>query len=265
MIRRTSDFSLFSDEQLTKIAKVVEDKENKKLFDTFDDSEKARITAKELKVQGYLAEVYQAGEKWKVYIKSPETISLKEAESTGAFKKVAFGRYVFEKSSSLEMHEYSFNHGSIWRISTDEHGNQVLVKECDEENEEEVIRKTASLQKVAQNFSYVDANNFNNVFKVIFNITALNQVGTNFLNDLYNGSATNLQLYFIEKLNEDLDEYVNQVVSAKALQTNEVEEVKDIIRGNFDAGQFTTLQDIDATVEDYILEKNSGETTEEQI
>lgn len=263
MIKRTDDFSLFSDDQLLKIAKVVEEKQSKRLFDTYDDEDKARITTKELKVQGYLTELYQAGEKWKVYIRTPETVSLKEAEQSGAFKKVAFGRYVFERSSSLEMHEYSFNHGSVWRVAADEHGNQVLVKECDDENEEEVIRKTASLQKIAESFAYVDAQNFNNVFKVIFNVTALNQVGTDFLNDLYNGTAANLQLYFIEKLNEDLDQYVNQVVSAKALQTEEIEAVKTIIKENFDAGQFMALQDVDRTVEEYVQNLTKAENGEE--
>lgn len=263
MIRRTSDFSLFSDQQLQKIAKVVEEKESKKLFDTYNDEEKARITAKELKVQGYLTELYQAGDKWKIYIRTPETVALKEAEKSGSFKKVAFGRYIFERNSSLEMHEYPFNHGSVWRVVADENGNQVLIKECDDENEEEVIRKTASLNKVASAFAYVDGQNFNNVFKVIFNITALNQVGTDFLNDLYNGTAANLQTYFIEKLNEDLDQYVNQIVGAKALEQTETDAVKAAIKENFDAGQFVVLQDIDKTIEEYVANLNKAESGEE--
>lgn len=261
MIKRTNDYSLFSEKEFSKIANVVSKNESKKIFDTFSDIEKARIAAKELKIQGYNAEVFQSGNMYEVHVTKQDNIDLKVAENSGAFKKLAFGRYVFERNSSLEMHNYPFNHGSIWRVSTDDQGNQVLVKECDDENEDEVLRKTASLKKVANGFDYVEDNNFNNVFKLIFNITALNQIGTNFLNDLYNNSASNLKIYFIEKLNEDLNEYVSQVSSSKTIMPNspELEDVQRLIKEKFDMGQYAAISDIDRTIDEYLLEKKEEE------
>lgn len=263
MIKRTNDFSLFEDKEFLKIAAVVNKKEAKKLYNTYPDVNMARIAKKELEIKGYKTELYQKGNEWQLYlIENLQKISLEEAEKSGAFKKLAWGRYVFQRESSLEMHKYPFDDGSIWRVITDVDGKQYLVKEYLDDNEEEVVRyKKASLTKEAETFDFVTPNNFNNVFKLIFNIVALNQIGTNFLNDLYSGNAVNLQNYFIEKLNEDINEYVEQIASAQSIQPNspELDEIKQLIKEKFDNNLMTSITDIDKTIDDYVLEKQQQE------
>lgn len=143
MIRRTDDYSVFADKDLSKIASAVEKAESKKLFDSFDNEIDAEIASTELRIKGYKATIERTAGKFKVVVTKQDHIALDEAEESGQFKKLAWGRYSFERQSGVgELFEYNFNDGSIWKLATDDDGNSVLVKEVDEEDEENVIRNT---------------------------------------------------------------------------------------------------------------------------
>lgn len=143
MIRRTDDYSVFSDKELNKLASVVENIDNKKLFDSFPNEIDAEIASAELEIKGFKTSIEKTASDYRVTVIKQNNISLSEAEESGLFKKVAWGRYSFERESGVgDLFDYNFNDGSIWKLATDENGNQVLVKETDDEDEEMVIRNT---------------------------------------------------------------------------------------------------------------------------
>lgn len=261
MIRRTDDYSLFSSKEMAKIAQAVKKSENKRLYDTFeiDKVDIARTAVKQLKVQGYHAELYNTGSKLEVYVITPEKVSLKEAEQSGSFKKMAFGRYSFHKSSSLEMHSYNFDDGSIWRIAVDSDGTSILVKEVDDEDDDSPIRginKTAGTIKIAE---VVTISNYRNAAQLLFsNVTSLNQTGNEFLESLFEGP---LKTQIIEQLNQQIESYIDNSLSLLNFNQSQVEELKGLISDGISSSQFNTLASIDQFINSYYT---SGENSEEQ-
>lgn len=268
MIRRTSDFSLFSDKELSKIASAIQKAESKKLFDTFDNIENARIAKKELRVMGYDAEVYTVGNKHEVYMIMPEKISLREAENSGSFKKLAWGRYVFEKEASLEMHNYSFDDGSIWRVSNDEDGTPVLIKEVGED-EEEIIRgngsnnlsKAASIEKKA-GFDTINQNNYQNALKLLFTINTVHPLGDQFFASLFDGL---FKMDIIAEMDRLLEEHIyNFVAGMNDPNGIDWSELMTSISSGITNNQFITIQDIEKFVTSYLTGEQAEDESEEQ-
>ncbi|MDF2534302.1 MAG: hypothetical protein K0R18_459 [Bacillales bacterium] len=187
MIKRTDDYSVFSSKELNKIASAIEKAESKKLFDTFDSKKEADVCAAELKVNGFKTEVEETvNGKFKVYTAKLQHVSLNEAEESGQFKKLAWGRYCFQRESGVgELFNYNFNDGTIWKLATDENGAPVLVKEVEEDEEETPVRnpqlaqqtKTAATKRKDVRYTS-DVS-----FKTIANILYDSSFGDAFLHD----------------------------------------------------------------------------------
>lgn len=262
MIRRTEDYSMFSNKEMEKIAQAIKKSDSKKLYDTFeiDKIDIARTAVKQLKVQGYHAELYNTGSKLEVYVIAPEKVSLKEAEQSGSFKKLAFGRYSFQKNSSLEMHNYNFDDGSIWRIAVDSDGTSILVKEVDDEDAPiRGMDKRAGLTRTAAP-AIVTISNYRNAAQLLFsNVTSLNQAGNEFLEALFEGPLKN---QIIDQLNQQIETYIDNSLSLLNFVEGQIEEIKGMISEGITSSQFNTLASIDQFINSYYV---SGENSEEQL
>jgi hypothetical protein len=226
MIRRTNDFNYFSDDVLKKIAKVIENKENNKLYDVYDNEDKARLVKAELKVKGIHSTINKKGDKYEVIINKNESILLDEAEKSGQFKKIAWGRYSFQRESGIGMFNYDFNDGSIWRVSQDEHGNAILIKEVDDEDEDNVIRNSPSQTNVkvasSNKFSFVNKETMSRVASVMFG--PQNEKWMNMI--LSSDSSYSI----MEKLNLEFDNIVNQkIASLNITSDKDIKELKKLI------------------------------------
>ena len=140
MIRRTGDYSSLPDKDFNKIASVVNKTESKQLFNSYEDKSKAELIALELKVKGFKVELNKTASSYDVYTIKSESIPYDKALKSGQFEKLAWGRYCFQRQSQIGMFEHNFDDGSIWRLSTDENGESILIKEFQDDNEEDVIR-----------------------------------------------------------------------------------------------------------------------------
>lgn len=161
MITRSEDFSVLDQQSLNKLANIINNQS--KMVDLVDDKSKAVKMQKELELQGFSAEVIPHGSKYKVTAKQKERIDLRKAQESGMFKKLAWGRYCFERESRLGAFSYDFDDGSIWKVVKGEDGNEYLIKEVDD-NDKEVIRT-----KVASNDISINDDNYKTAMKLAFN------------------------------------------------------------------------------------------------
>lgn len=253
MITRITDQSFFSNEFLDKIAKVVEKKENEKLFDIVDNEEKALLIKKELKVQGYQVRIESFGKKFKVIAIIPNKIELESAVQSGAFKKLAWGRYCFQRpqeiTAAFGMFKYDYDDGSIWRVMTGEDGKEYLIKEVEDELEDEVIRvKVANIEEY-----YVNDNNVKSVIAILYDSLE----GNEFVNEIL---QSNLKSNIHSFLNDKLKKIINcEIEQSQFIKSpSYASELKGLIQTAINTKQLTTRGQLKSLVADYtksVIEK----------
>lgn len=212
MIRRVGDCSNLPNDSLEIIAKVIKEKDDKKLYRTCNSNEELSIAIKEIKLKGYNSKIEKFGDKYNVYSILPETVNLNEAEKSGQFKKLAWGRYSFQKANSINgFQPLNYDDGSIWKVITNEDGKQYLVKEVDDDDEDKIVRNTtATLKKKADSENYVDDQNFSTVMQILYHNSST--PNSNFMDELlevpsvrqtiYNLLAKKLDTLIVEKLQQ---------------------------------------------------------------
>lgn len=252
MIRRTDDYSAFSNKDLNKIANVVKKAESKKLYDIYENADEAHVVAAELKIKGFHSDVYQVGGKFQVFASTPDSISLEQAEQSGQFKKLAWGRYSFQKESAIGMFDFNFNDGTIWKLSQDENGNQILIKEVEDDNEDEVVRnkqmnnnvKTAGVKKIA---SYVSDNTFSKVAGIFYG--PQNEDWIQLI------LSTDQKYSIMNKLNDKFDKVVNEkIANCQITDEDEIDEVKGLIMTAL-ATDISSLESLDNFLNHYVQDK----------
>jgi len=139
------DYPLFDDKTFEKLAKVVEDQS--KIVQIVDTEDEADLISKQLNIQGYNTKVEKNINGYQVIAKPKEKVEYKEALNSGQFKKVAFGRYTFNRNANnpLGIQHYNFDDGTIWKIMKGKDGKEYLVKEVEDNDEEKVIRNTKNI------------------------------------------------------------------------------------------------------------------------
>lgn len=234
MINRVNDIDVISNDSFEKLAKIIKEKGSKKLYRICSSNEDASVAIRELKVQGYNSKVEKLGNNINVYKIIPEMIELNKAEQTNNFKKLAWGRYCFQKNNSINgFEEYNFDDGSIWRVITDENGKEYLVKDVDDDNEDKVLRKkTASLSKIA---AYTDDNTMNSIIKVIYNT----DIDSQFLSDLVSSS---LKQNIFSLLDEKINVLITEATQQKNIvDTTVIDNLKEYISTNIANNTITDL------------------------
>lgn len=213
MIRRTDDYSVFSNDELNKLASVIKKAESKKLFNSFDNEKDAEIAKSELELQGFNAVIEKTANKYNVNTIKDEFVSLEEAEKSGQFKKLAWGRYCFQRESGVgDLFDYSFNDGSIWKLATDEEGNAVLIKEVDDEDEDEVVRNVQDNRQQMRTASkkdevkYASDITIRNIAKILYDTdltdSFLHEATPDVKNSLYKMFNSKFDSLVISKLQE---------------------------------------------------------------
>lgn len=253
MIRRTDDFNSFSSDALNKISKVVNKKEEKQMYGTYHSLNEARIVESELKVKGIESETYKVGNDFRIYTLNNVSIPLQDAEDSGQFKKLAWGRYSYQKEAAVGMFDFNFNDGSIWKVSQDENGNSVLIKEVDDENEDEVVRSNQLVtnMKTASNsdISLINDSNFKNVTSMFYG----NQ-NDDFI-ELILSTQNKYQVF--EKLSNKFNEVVNTKLSnCQINDEKESDELKKMIISSINE-DIKKIDDMDVFLKSYIEDKIS--------
>lgn len=247
MIKRTNDYNVFSDDELNKIANVVKKSENRKLYDIYDDRNKAHIVKDELQIKGFKADVFSSGGKYHVYASTPDSISLEKAESSGQFKKLAWGRYCFQRESAIG--NFDFDDGSIWKLSSDENGNPILIKEVMDEDEEEVVRnntKTANLVKQAT--IYTNDSNLNAITQMIYG----QPLNSTFVTDLM---ASNAKQSVFDMLDGKIDTIVTSKLDSAGIEDQTVvDELKNLISSSL-GSQITDDETLESFISTYLDQK----------
>ena len=232
MITRVGDPGPFDDEQLQQLASRLASTPQKKLYRVAEDLTQARILEQELRVKGYQSSTYQVDGGYEVYAVTSAKVGLREAEDSGAFKRLAFGQYMFEKNASWEMHHYPFDDGSIWRVATDEDGNQILIKEVSDFDKNQVKRvpkednvRTASLS--VEDDSWVH---------ILFNDAS----------DFYDAlMASPLRTQVMAWLNERANTMLQGMVHEFKIPNDKLTDLEDMVKSNLghQIKDLTTLQD----------------------
>lgn len=241
MIKRVNDLTIFSDNALEKLAKIVDGQENIKLIDIVDNQDKVLLIQKQLKVQGYQSKIEIYGDKFKIYAMIPAHICFKEAVASGSFKSLGWGRYSFEREAALGMFKYDFDDGSIWRTMVGEDGKEYLIKEVDDERDDEIVRvKTANVDLM------INDENAKTIVSILYDDLGNNQL----VDDLLNSDIKS-QIYSI--LNTKLANLINsQIEQHHFIKSPEyIADIKGIIKVAINDSKLKTKNQLQDLIKDY--------------
>lgn len=149
MISRIADqYNFISDECYEKLAKTLENKDNKKLFSVVSSEDEAKEIRNKLAKNGYSVSIEKYNDMFKVLYSSEQPKIKATRETLACFENVGNNQFkALQKIAGV--YDYAFDDGSIWKIQKID-GIEYLVKEINDENDEnDVIRKTASSTKTA--------------------------------------------------------------------------------------------------------------------
>lgn len=210
MIRRFNDLSFFDEESMQKIAQAVNNQ--KKLVKIVDNEKQANIFTKELQFKGYNVDIEQNNNNFYIYASPRQKVLLKEAQSSGQFKKIAFDRYQFlskEANNPLGIQHYNFDEGTIWKVMTAKDGKEYLVKEIDDKDNNKVIRQPCEKAFRSTILASLQSNpkQLTKLCKVLYN-----NPDDDFINDLVKYSSKSLSAILTSKLDNIITselEYLN--------------------------------------------------------
>jgi hypothetical protein len=248
VIKRINDCDAIYDNDLDKLAQVVEKQENIKLYELVNSDKEALVKKKELQLLGFQVKIEPLGDKWKVYAIMSDKVKYSEAMESGQFKKLAWGRYSFDRHAALGMFKYDFDDGSIWKVVNSEDGQEYLVKEVDDEDESNIIRiKTAS----ASNAPLVNANNIKNVLAILYDI---NDVEHNaMVNDLLSSDNQQLTANYMQLLNQKMIELIsNKVEQNHFIESSYyTDELHDVIKIAVSNNEINSKERLNTLIDEY--------------
>ena len=250
MIKHTDDCSIFPNDVFEKIAQIVKYKENKKLYKTCSSDDQVKVAIKEIKLQGYNYEYEKLGDNFNVYSILPDVIDLHTAENSGNFKKLAWGRYSFQKQNSINGFEnYNFDDGSIWKTITGKDGKEYLVKEISDNDENEIIR-TADLKKTS-NVCNIDDNNFEIIMQILYHNSST--PNSDFMSDLLSNQTVKQELY--KMLGEKVYNIIIEKLQNQNLNDqNKISEDIELINKNINEKKIMDENTLEALIYNYIQE-----------
>lgn len=259
MIRRTEDCSIFSNKELNDLLNKIKEIDNRQLYKVCNSKEELEIAKKELKMQGYNYETTPINnEKTSIYSVMPDKIDLREAENCGQFKKLAWGRYCFQKVNSINGFEsYNYDDGSIWKTITDENGKQYLVKEVDDDNDDKIVRnKIATLDKRANMMDFVNEQNINNVISILYSND--NIANLDFFKDLLNSNIKMEVFKFIESKLEKImmEKLQQQNIFDEKIKTKLIDFIKIEINNSLIMNKNSFDSEVSNFIEDNIVNEN---------
>ena len=242
MISRDNS-NVFSEESFEKLASKINKINNRKLYKTCSTQEDVIESVKAIKLSGYNYEINNCGNKCNVYSIFPDdAIDLSEANKSGQFEKLAWGRYTFQKASAIcDFQKYNFDDGTIWKVITGSDGKQYLAKEVEDDDEEKVIRtKTASLNKRAS--INVDNNNASNICDMLFDTK------DNFFKEIMNSDSSQVVIAFLKNY---LDKYIDDSLKNNGISdTQRIENAKNVIYDKMNSNSIMNRDSLDKLIMD---------------
>ena len=242
MISRDNS-NVFSEESFEKLASKINKINNRKLYKVCSTQEDVIESVKAIKLSGYNYEINNCGNKCNVYSIFPDdAIDLNEANKSGQFEKLAWGRYTFQKASAIcDFQKYNFDDGTIWKVITGSDGKQYLAKEVEDDDEEKVIRtKTASLNKRAS--INVDNNNASNICDMLFDTK------DNFFKEIMNSDSSQVVIAFLKNY---LDKYIDDSLKNNGiLDTQRIENAKKVIYDKMNSNSIMNRDSLDKLIID---------------
>ena len=242
MISRDNS-NVFSEESFEKLASKINKINNRKLYKVCSTQEDVIESVKAIKLSGYNYEINNCGNKCNVYSIFPDdAIDLNEANKSGQFEKLAWGRYTFQKASAIcDFQKYNFDDGTIWKVITGSDGKQYLAKEVEDDDEEKVIRtKTASLNKRAS--INVDNNNASNICDMLFDTK------DNFFKEIMNSDSSQVEIAFLKNY---LDKYIDDSLKNNGiLDTQRIENAKKVIYDKMNSNSIMNRDSLDKLIMD---------------
>ena len=242
MISRDNS-NVFSEESFEKLASKINKINNRKLYKVCSTQEDVIESVKAIKLSGYNYEINNCGNKCNVYSIFPDdAIDLNEANKSGQFEKLAWGRYTFQKASAIcDFQKYNFDDGTIWKVITGSDGKQYLAKEVEDDDEEKVIRtKTASLNKRAS--INVDNNNASNICDMLFDTK------DNFFKEIMNSDSSQVVIAFLKNY---LDKYIDDSLRNNGiLDTQRIENAKNVIYDKMNSNSIMNRDSLDKLIMD---------------
>lgn len=242
MISRDNS-NVFSEESFEKLASKINKINNRKLYKVCSTQEDVIESVKAIKLSGYNYEINNCGNKCNVYSIFPDdAIDLNEANKSGQFEKLAWGRYTFQKASAIcDFQKYNFDDGTIWKVITGSDGKQYLAKEVEDDDEEKVIRtKTASLNKRAS--INVDNNNASNICDMLFDTK------DNFFKEIMNSDSSQVVIAFLKNY---LDKYIDDSLKNNGiLDTQRIENAKKVIYDKMNSNSIMNRDSLDKLIMD---------------
>lgn len=242
MISRDNS-NVFSEESFEKLASKINKINNRKLYKICSTQEDVIESVKAIKLSGYNYEINNCGNKCNVYSIFPDdAIDLNEANKSGQFEKLAWGRYTFQKASAIcDFQKYNFDDGTIWKVITGSDGKQYLAKEVEDDDEEKVIRtKTASLNKRAS--INVDNNNASNICDMLFDTK------DNFFKEIMNSDSSQVVIAFLKNY---LDKYIDDSLKNNGiLDTQRIENAKKVIYDKMNSNSIMNRDSLDKLIMD---------------
>ena len=242
MISRDNS-NVFSEESFEKLASKINKINNRKLYKVCSTQEDVIESVKAIKLSGYNYEINNCGNKCSVYSIFPDdAIDLSEANKSGQFEKLAWGRYTFQKASAIcDFQKYNFDDGTIWKVITGSDGKQYLAKEVEDDDEEKVIRnKTASLNKRAS--INVDNNNASNICDMLFDTK------DNFFKEIMNSDSSQVVIAFLKNY---LDKYIDDSLKNNGiLDTQRIENAKKVIYDKMNSNSIMNRDSLDKLIMD---------------
>lgn len=221
MINRINDNNI--DIMFENLKNVIDNIDSKKLYKICSNINEAEKVAKQLVSAGRSYDIKNYKDSIYVYSVNTKLVDLREAKQSGLFKKLAWGRYSFQKVNSIgDFQKFNFDDGSIWKVIVDEDGKEYLAKEVVDDNEDEVIR-TAGLKKSAGYFNNkIDNSNYSIYVKLIYDDNTLNSATNNQLfNDLLNSEIKNSIFNLLENK-------FNDIIMEKFQQYNIQDDIKRV-------------------------------------
>ena len=229
MLKRNDDFGFVDDSFFTKLAKVVQEREEKKTVEITKDAKRAQIVSKQLAVLGYHTEIHENDGTYRVIAYPRKRLDYYEAMQSGQFKKIAWNMYSFNRQAneSLGFTKYDFDDGTIWKVVKGSDGKDYLVKEVDDEDETKVIRKKTeqTMPKVANLEKDVTKENVKDIIHLLYD-----NVNDDFIEDILNSSANELLKMVEEKLKNTINASIqmNKFISSPKF-ANEIK--REIVNG----------------------------------
>ena len=152
--RLSADMDWLDDNELQRLARVVTKKG--KLYNVVASKEAANQTCAMLQARGYAAFAERVDDDlYKVmYSGTKNRLRVADAQAMG-LTKCADGAYrAFEREAGV--YDYDFDDGAVWRVESDENGEEYLVKSVDDDGK--VIRTAgAHVEAFVTSENYVDA------------------------------------------------------------------------------------------------------------